>query len=361
MISQIPGFLAPWVVAVAVLILHLVLPARLVTGYARDEDTGVSLTYRLNGVMVFSVSIAIWLVLGYLELISLDWLWEQRWYSALGACTFGLIATLVAVLYGPRWHPSILAEFWLGRLENPQLLGNRVDAKMLLYLIGAVMLELNLLAFAMHHISHFAGAPSPGIILYVVLFSWFIVDYLLFERVHLYTYDLFAERLGFKLVWGCLVFYPYFYTIGLWAVADLPNPQSDTGLLALAAMMFFSGWALSRGANMQKYCFKVTPDKKFIGWIEPKTVTDGNRRVLYSGFWGVSRHINYLGEVLMAVGLTLALGYPWLILPWLYPLYYIIFLTARERDDDRRCAGKYGPLWDEYRKLVPWRIIPRIY
>ena len=34
--------------------------------------------------------------------------------------------------------------------------------------------------------------------------------------------------------------------------------------------------------------------------------------------------------------------------------------VTRERDDDKRCAGKYGALWDEYRKVVPWRIIPRV-
>ena len=28
-----------------------------------------------------------------------------------------------------------------------------------------------------------------------MLFTWFICDYLFFERVHLFTYDLFAERL----------------------------------------------------------------------------------------------------------------------------------------------------------------------
>ena len=28
---------------------------------------------------------------------------------------------------------------------------------------------------------------------------------------------------GFKLGWGCLTFYPYFYCIGLWAVADQPD------------------------------------------------------------------------------------------------------------------------------------------
>ncbi|MYB18357.1 MAG: hypothetical protein F4Y16_05110 [Holophagales bacterium] len=28
---------------------------------------------------------------------------------------------------------------------------------------------------------------------------------------------------------------------------------------------------------------------------------------------------------------------------------------------DRRCAAKYGVLWDEYRRRVPWRIVPRVY
>ena len=76
---------------------------------------------------------------------------------------------------------------------------------------------------------------------------------------------------------------------------------------------------------------------------------------------GVSRHVNYLGEILMSCGLTLALGWPFTLVPWLYPLYYIVFLLPRERDDDRRCAEKYGPLWDKYRKQVPWRIVPRVY
>ena len=361
MTGHVQGFFAPWIIAAAVVISHLLLPARTVTGYARNEQTGAPLTYRLNGILVFCTFIVIWLALGHYKLLPFDWLWEQRWSSALGACALGLIATVSAVSSGPRRHSSTLAEFWLGRLANPQFFGNRVDAKMILYLIGAVMLELNLLAFAMHHITHFADSPSPGVALYVLLFTWFIVDYLFFEEVHLYTYDLFAERLGFKLVWGCLVFYPYFYMVGLWAVADLPNPHSDTGLLLLSVLVFFSGWVLARGANMQKHRFKVAPDKKFLGWLKPRTVTDGSRSLLCSGFWGVARHINYLGEVLMAVGLTLALGYPWLILPWLYPLYYIIFLATRERDDDKRCAVKYGALWDEYRAAVPWRIIPRVY
>ncbi len=55
-------------------------------------------------------------------------------------------------------------------------------------------------------------------ITYVLIFSWFIGEYLYFEKVHLFTYDIFAEKIGFKLVWGCLVFYPCFYTIGIYSI-----------------------------------------------------------------------------------------------------------------------------------------------
>ena len=50
------------------------------------------------------------------------------------------------------------------------------------------------------------------------MLSFFVVEYLYHEHVHLYTYDLFAEKLGFKLIWGCLCFYPFFYPIGVWPI-----------------------------------------------------------------------------------------------------------------------------------------------
>ena len=55
------------------------------------------------------------------------------------------------------------------------------------------------------------------------------------------------------------------------------------------------------------------------------------------------------------------LGYPGALLPWLYPLYYVLLLVPRQLDDDRRCAEKYGALWDEYRRAVPYRIVPWLY
>ncbi|MDE0054796.1 MAG: DUF1295 domain-containing protein [Gammaproteobacteria bacterium] len=361
MTDHLAGFFAPWLVYGAILGLHLALPARRVEGYVRDEKSGALMRYRLNGPLVFTVSIGLWFAACYSGVLPWDWLWQHRWSGVTGACALSLAMTAAVVLSTPGRGRSVWADLYLGRRANPQMLRGRADAKMLLYLVGAIYLELNLLSFAAHHFLAYPDDPSPGVILYVALFTWFVCDYLVFERVHLYTYDFVAERLGFKLVWGCLTWYPYFYAVGLWCVADLPNPQTPAWLLALSAIVFFAGWTLARGSNMQKFAFKRDPEHVFLGRIPAKTFSDGEHSVLYSGFWGVSRHVNYLGEFLMACGLALSLGWPLVLGPWLYPLYYVALLVSRERDDDRRCAEKYGPLWEQYRQRVRWRIVPGIY
>ncbi len=290
-----------------------------------------------------------------------DYFWTTRWQGLAGACVLGLIFTLALVLPAPASGKGLLADLFLGRLWNPRWLGGRIDAKMWLYMVGATMLGLNLYSFAAHHLHGVRQGPLARRRALRRALQFFLCEYLFFERVHLYTYDLFAERVGFKLGWGCLVFYPYFYAVGLWSTADLPNPHAPAALLIGAAIVFFAGWSLARGANMQKYVFKRDPDAKFLGLIAPEALVEGDKRLLVSGFWGAARHINYLGEVLMATGLTLALGYPERIGPWLYPLFYVALLIPRQIDDDRRCAAKYGPLWRAYVARVPYRIVPGVF
>ncbi len=355
------GFFAPWVVYALVLALHLILPARKVSGYVVDEATGEPLRYRLNGLLVLWVTLGLWAAACAKGLVPWDYFWSQRWASLAGACTFGLVFTLAIVLPAPSTGKSLPADLYLGRLANPQWGDGRVDAKMWLYLVGAVMLELNILSFAAHHVLTHPGDASLGVALYVGLFSFFLCEYLFFERVHLYTYDFVAERTGFKLGWGCLTFYPFFYCVGLWSAADATYLHTPAPLLVVSALVFFSGWALSRGANLQKFLFKTRPDAKLLGLIAPEAVTDGTRSLLCSGFWRLSRHINYLGEILMATGITLSLGRLLDPVAWLYPLYYVALLFPRQADDDRRCAAKYGALWQEYCHKVPYKIIPGLY
>jgi delta14-sterol reductase len=355
---SLAGFLAPLAVYALVTLLHRVVPARNVSGYVIDSTTGAPYRYRLNGLIVFILTLALWAFVCVQGWLAWDFFWITRWSGLAGACTLGLLFTLIIVFTAKPTGKGLAADLFLGRRENPQGFG--IDAKMWLYLIGATMLGLNLASFAAHHWLTHANDPSPGVILHTAMFAFFLCEYLFFERVHLYTYDFFAERVGFKLGWGCFVFYPYFYAVGLWTTADLPNPHTPPGLLIVAATLFVFGWSLARGANMQKYTFKRDPTRRFLG-IAPVALSHGNHQILVSGFWGIARHVNYLGELLMATGLTLALGYPGHIGPWLYPLYYVLLLVPRQFDDDRRCAEKYGPLWAQYKARVPSRIIPGIF
>ncbi len=361
MTDFVAGFFAPWIIYAVILGLHLLLPARKVVGYVRADDNDRLLEYRLNGPFVLLVLVILWVVVGATGLLDWDWLYVHRWSGLIGSCVLGVLFSLAMFFSAPGTGRSLPAQLYFGCPKNPQLLGAQVDAKMFLYLVGAAMLGLNLLGFTAHHLVVFGGDPSPGVILYCVLFFWFVVDYLVFERVHLYTYDIFAERVGFKLGFGCFTFYPYFYAVGLWVVAELPDPGTPVWLLTLFAVIFFAGWSTSRGANMQKYFFKTQPERVYLGVIEPRVLSDGTNDLLYSGFWKVSRHVNYLGEILMAVGLTLTLGYPGRWVVWLYPLYYVVLLFPRERADERRCSEKYGDLWDEYVRAVPRRIVPWLY
>ena len=94
-----------------------------------------------------------------------------------------------------------------------------------------------------------------------------------------------------------------------------------------------------------------------------ETLPGSRGRLLISGFWGVSRHVNYAGEIIQAFAISLpALLACGSVLPMLYPLYYVALFIPRTLDDELQCRTKYGSeLWTSYTSRVPWRIIPGIW
>ncbi|MFM9877133.1 MAG: hypothetical protein ACKVOG_04700 [Rhodoglobus sp.] len=353
------GLITPLVVYSVITLLHVAIPAKRTTGYVKNEATGEVLKYRINGRYVLIASVILWFVLGYFNVVPYTWLYETRWQGLIGAVVIGVAYSLFVVLRVPSTGKSLFADLWFGRSKDPQLNDGFVDAKVWLYLVGAVMLQLNVLSFAAFHLQN-VESVNPGFLLGSAMLTWFCVEYLIFERVHLWTYDFIAERVGFKLGFGCLAFYPYFYSVALWFTADLPNPGLPVGLTILFGVLFLSGWVLTRGANMQKFFFKTAPGRKFL-WITPESISDGKNTLLVNGFWGASRHINYLGEIIQAVAIALAPGYFGIWMVWLYPTYYVALFLSRQIDDDKVCRAKYGDLWDEYRSRVRYRIVPRLY
>lgn len=353
------GLITPFVAYAGITFLHIIIPAKRTKGYVKSEATGEIMNYRINGKFVLMTSVLIWFLLGYFDIVPYVWLYETRWLGLIGAVAIGLAYSFYIVSKYPSTGKSFLADFWFGRVKNPQIKDGFMDAKLWLYLIGAVMLQLNVLSFAAYHVLNVKDI-NYGFLLGCAMMTWFCFDYLIFEKIHLWTYDFIAERVGFKLGFGCLAFYPYFYSVSLWFTAHLPDPGHPPWLTILFGALFLGGWALTRGANMQKYFFKTSPDRKFL-WIQPEVLSNGKLSLLANGYWGASRHINYLGEIIQAIAIALAPGYFGIWMVWLYPAYYIGLMLSRQADDDKVCGAKYGELWDQYKKKVKYKIIPFIY
>ena len=360
--QTIAAFLTPTAVFALLLALHAIIPGMRVDGYAHPSAAGSPNRYRLNGLAVFIAALLIW----WLELTfaPLGWLWVAKWHVIAGGVVLSVVLTAWMVLRAPADDRGTLVQWLEGRSRNVQFAGD-IDVKMYMYIFGGTLLGLNAVSSAAHHYGQFGEAMNVGLLLHSAMWVWFVADYFCFERVQLYTFDIIEERLGFKLIVGCFVVYPCLYPVALWGTAGLPAPDIDPAWQPLwlggAAAVFLLGWVITRGANYQKYRFKRFPERSFLGLIAPATMTDGERTILCSGFWGKARHMNYTGEILEALGMALAIGHFTNVWTWAYFVYLTIFFIVRERIDEGRCAGKYGELWARYRGKARYRLVPGVY
>ena len=362
--EAVAGFLTPLAVFAVFFLAQLILPGRRVPGYVINPDTGQPRNYRLNGILVFALALVVWAT----EITGMprDWFYRSSIYAVAGGTVVTAAIAVIAVYGQPRGEGNPLLELWHGRALEISFFNERFDVKMYLYVVGGTMLSLNALSGAAYHYETFGENANPGVFLYAGFFTFYVLDYFIFERVQLYTYDVIHEKLGFMLLWGGLIVYGWVFILPLWGMAAQPDPGFSTAWtyvwLIGTATLFLVGWSIGRGANLQKYTFKRWPDRKFLGIIEPKYIEAGDRKILYSGLWGVARHFNYMGEGFLSLSIALVFGHfanPW---AWTYFVFVVTFFTFRQHGDDKLCAEKYGPeKWAEYQARVKYRIFPGIY
>ena len=363
--EAILGYLTPLFIFAAFFLAQVLLPALRVPGYAVDAKTGEPRNYRLNGLLVYVIAVIIWAV----EFAGLprDWFYRSTLYSVAGGTALCVLIAIAAVFSQPRGESkNPLAGLWAGRSRELSLFNHRFDLKMYTYVVGGAMWALNALSGAAYHHGRFGDDANPGVYLYAGFLTFYVLDYFIYERVQLYTYDMMHEQVGFRMLWGGLIFYGWLFILPLWGMAAHPSPGYSPAWtpfwLAGTAVLFLAGWGISRGTNMQKYTFKRWPDRKFMGIIEPEYIQAGERKILVNGFWGMARHFNYMGEWTLALAIGLVFGHFDILWAWTYTIFILGFFTWRQLADDAHCAEKYGPeKWAEYQSRVKYRIFPGVY
>jgi 7-dehydrocholesterol reductase len=148
----------------------------------------------------------------------------------------------------------------------------------------------------------------------------------------------------------------------------LVNHSIDLNIM-YALPMFLLGYAcvwINYDTDRQRAEVRSTNGNCLIWGEKAKTITahyvteKGEKKtslLLYSGWWGVSRHFHYVPEILASLFWSMPGGFNH-IMPYFYVIFLTFLLADRAFRDDSRCAAKYGADWVSYCKKVPYKIIP---
>lgn len=231
-----------------------------------------------------------------------------------------------------------------------------------------------MLTFARRDISNIAyqyqvhHRVAPSIVLVTMLHTLYVLDFFVNEAWYLRTIDIAHDHYGFYLAWGCFTFVPTMYTLQAQYLGLYPTSPS-TAYLTLIFGLGLAGYALFRSVNDQKDRVRRSGGKCLI-WGKPaKYITaayrtsDGAQHesiLLCCGWWGWSRHANYVGDLLLSFSMCALVGTTSLLV-WFYAIFMAILLVHRCIRDEKRGSAKYGASWEEYCRRVPWRLVPGIW
>lgn len=283
---------------------------------------------------------------------------------------------------------NLIYDFYIGRELNPPVdipFIGKIDIKSYMELRPGMLgwLVLNFAFMARQY--HSYGYITDSMLITVFSQVVYVIDALWNESAILTTMDITTDGFGFMLAFGDLVWVPFTYSLQARYLAVHPVQLGVWGCLGVFAVQGL-GYYIFRASNNEKNKFRTNPEDpsvKHLEYIETKA----GSRLLVSGWWGTSRHINYLGDWIMSWAYCLPTGLAgyvvkpsitgfftgrphvvpgeargWgTLITYFYMAYFAVLLIHRAARDDEKCRRKYGKDWEEYCRRVPWKIIPYVY
>jgi len=187
------------------------------------------------------------------------------------------------------------------------------------------------------------------------------------------------------LTYGDWGFLSRFYPICFMGFLSVQGGQgagfiSTNYVYAIAGVaLYLLGMLLFRITNIEKHLFRdhmnnggdadkyrsPLSTRLFFGDKKVQYIrTKEGSLLLVSGFWGLARHFNYVGDLTMCIGWAVACynpASPFPFLPIAYCIYFWLMDCHRCWRDEVRCAKKYGEDWHRYKAAVPYAILPGVW
>lgn len=372
--SRFFGTATAWKIIGAFAVLQLVLmrflPGKKFTGTITPmgnlpeyKDNGLA-SYIITFILFFACSLG-------LNLFSPAIVYEN-FGDILGALNFTALILCLFLYFKGKYFPSstdnsstgnFIFDYYWGTELYPRILG--WDVKQFTncrFGMTGWAVTVTSFAFAQKNIY---GTADWSIIISAVLIVIYLFKFFIWESGYMRSMDIIVDRAGFYICWGCLVWVPAIYTSPIMFMVNHP-----VGLpIWLAILIFTAGVAsifVNYWADRQRQIVRATHGNTTIWGKVPVlinasyTTETGEKKsnlLLASGFWGISSHFHYVPEILAAFFWSCATGFNYF-MPFFYVIFLTILLTHRAFRDEAKCSKKYGSYWKEYRKIVPYKIIP---
>ncbi|KAK0466753.1 ERG4/ERG24 ergosterol biosynthesis protein [Desarmillaria tabescens] len=260
---------------------------------------------------------------------------------------------------------NFLYDFFIGRELNPTIGSfdiksfNEVRPGLILW----TLLDLSMVCEQAVRRGGF-GNVTDSMWLVLLFQGGYVADCLYNEPAIFTTMDIITDGFGFMLSVP-MAWVPFTYSLQARYLAFRPLELGP--FLTIAIFMVNAiGYYIFRVANSEKNDFRNGRNPKNLKYF----TTASGSKLLTSGWWGRSRHPNYFGDLLMALAWSLPTGFDTPI-TYFYGSFFLILLIHRQIRDDDNCKRKYnkktdlvsdtGEDWEEYKKMVPYRIIPYVY
>lgn len=352
--------------------LATILPGKKMNGVELRD--GTSLPYKINGI---AMSAALFLILAVRwqltqgQLPELQFLYDNHVDLCIVTILYAfLLSVYVYVtsffpLLGKNGHNTkerILAlggntgnpiyDWFIGRELNPRL--GPLDIKLFCELRPGMLLWLLINLSCLHHQYLKTGELNNALLVVNLLQGFYIFDGILNEEGCLTMMDITTDGFGYMLAFGDLSLVPFTYSLQARYLSVSPITLTNYQLATIFGFMV-TGFYIFHKSNMQKSLFRQgkLPHLNSIA-------TKRGTKLLCDGWWAKSQHINYFGDWLISLSWCLT---TWFQTPltYYYSLYFATLLLHRQSRDEHKCREKYQESWEEYKRNVPYKIVPYIY
>lgn len=369
-----------------------------------------SVSYNFNGLAVSVIVGAALIIAEYLKYPVVRFIYANYQQFCCAAIGYALIVAGWRyvmnrnVRYECEWNPyaksgSFWVDYFVGREINPRWLS--FDIKLIHY-HAAVIATLLLNGIFIYRNLKFSPLPTENgnITLSwteVILFTYNNVRYdpiallaaglafcqaldlLVFEYHLASSFFLQGEGVGaFLLLRNALA--PFFNSL----IAKYAWEHKITGMptwaVCVTIVLFAFGWFIKRRADKLKYEFRIDPSNPkfhskfctvthFKGSIKNSEIfpdadtiqTFQQRRLLVSGYWGIVRQPNYLGEIISYLSLTIPLIWSFAWPPFIAVLIIVVHLILRGKQTSNRNFNRYNSHWTRYCQRVKNILIPKVF